>query len=373
VESSKRNNSSTVKKPVIVLHSFGLEDQGGPCTGVNNILTSSLVENFNFVNCRQTRPAGGLNLPLIWSMAKTIRAAKPDLLHVQGLQNEGFHGVMAGVLAGCPRILISVHGFMGDIRFPRSKWGQVRRWIVSKVLEPITLSLVDGIYCVCEYAAKRPEIAHHAAKSFGYVHNAIPAFRLAKGTPPVSREELGLPVGILVGATICRVTREKGLFDLCDALGLLRSQGLQIKHVIVGDGEDSRELNEYAERVAPGVCVFVGTRHDVIDVLEVCDYFVFPSLHENLPFAILEAMSCGKAIVATSVGGVPELIVDGESGLLVPPSDPAALAAAILRVLRDDDLKQRLGENAKKRAETNFSLDGYVEEMTHVYNMMLQR
>ena len=127
-----------------------------------------------------------------------------------------------------------------------------------------------------------------------------------------------------------RLTFEKGLLDLCAAAGLLVGQAVdRVKFLIVGDGPDRPCIEGAARRLAPGRFVFAGQRNEVEAILRAADFFVFPSLHENLPNVLLEAMACGRVVVATDVGGNPEVIIPGETGLLVPAPDPRALAQAI--------------------------------------------
>jgi glycosyltransferase involved in cell wall biosynthesis len=112
---------------------------------------------------------------------------------------------------------------------------------------------------------------------------------------------------------------------------------------------------------------FLGFRSDVAEVLNAFDVFVLPSLYEGLPNAVLEAMACGLPVVATKVDGTPEAVIDGQSGILVPPADPKRLEEALVRVLSDAPLRRRLGRGARKRVETDFALGGQIESFLRLY------
>jgi hypothetical protein len=118
---------------------------------------------------------------------------------------------------------------------------------------------------------------------------------------------------------------------------------------------------------------FLGWRSDVADVLRAADVMVLPSLDEGLPMAILEAMACGLPVISTPVGGVPEAVVPEETGLLVPPQDTDALAAAILRLVRESDLARRMGAAGRLRAERHFSVDRVVSSIHSLYETLLTR
>src|SRR5213078_762420 len=136
-----------------------------------------------------------------------------------------------------------------------------------------------------------------------------------------------------------------------------------------GGGAFRTELEREAEREgAAGRVLFTGYREDAPALIARFDVLALPSTIEGLPLVILEAMARGRPVVATPVGGTPELVVDGETGLLVPPRDPAALAAALQRVLEDRDLADRLGEAGRRRVSERFTLEGMTRRMLELYD-----
>ncbi len=144
--------------------------------------------------------------------------------------------------------------------------------------------------------------------------------------------------------------------------------------LIAGRGELELPLKEEVKRcgLEKQVC-FLGFREDVSTLLSLLDAFVLPSLSEGLSMALLEAMAAGKAVVATDVGGNPEVVVDGETGFLVPPRDADALAAKICLLLEDNLQSRRLGENGRARVRQCFSFQAMVNKYQDLYDNCLQR
>jgi len=144
------------------------------------------------------------------------------------------------------------------------------------------------------------------------------------------------------------------------------------RFVLVGDGPRETELRALAERLGVSNAVtFLGRRADVPALLARADVVCHPARMEGLPNAVMEAMAAARPLVATSVGGTPELVQDGIHGLLVPPEDPAALAAGILAVLRDPDRAARLARAAHARIESTFRLDQLVSRIDRLYGEII--
>jgi sugar transferase (PEP-CTERM/EpsH1 system associated) len=182
--------------------------------------------------------------------------------------------------------------------------------------------------------------------------------------------DLGTEVTII--GTVGRFVEPKGYSYLLEAMVELRKQNSNIRALLVGDGSLRLAMEEKAETLdLPDILVFTGIRRDVPMILALLDVFVLPSLWEGLPIALLEAMAAGLPVVATRVGGVPEVVVDGVTGFLVPPRDPQALADAILRLLRDPDLRRRMGEAGHARVAEHFSVEQMVGKTEALYEQLL--
>jgi glycosyltransferase involved in cell wall biosynthesis len=165
-----------------------------------------------------------------------------------------------------------------------------------------------------------------------------------------------------------RLAQQKGHRFLVEAVPKVRDAIF----ILAGDGPERDALEEQVRLLAVEDRVrFLGYRSDIPELLANSDALVLPSLYEGLPLAVLEAMAAGKPVVATSVGGTDEAVVDGETGFLVPPRDSDALAAAIRRVIQDDVLAQRLGANGRARVAAHFRVEAMVQQVAGVYDEVL--
>ncbi|MFZ5800487.1 MAG: glycosyltransferase, partial [Candidatus Omnitrophota bacterium] len=146
----------------------------------------------------------------------------------------------------------------------------------------------------------------------------------------------------------------------------------KVKLLVIGDGPEQQRLADSVQRLGLGAkIIFTGLRKDVREFIRGIDILVLPSLREGLPVAALEAMAAGKPVIATNVGGTPELISDGETGLLVKPADPLALSGALEKLLSDRQLAQTMGERGRKRVENYFSLAKMINETEKLYEECL--
>jgi glycosyltransferase involved in cell wall biosynthesis len=188
------------------------------------------------------------------------------------------------------------------------------------------------------------------------------------------RAELGIPDGAPLVGEIGRLCDVKGQRELIVAL----AQVPEARAVLVGadleqGGAFQTALEHEAERL--GVrdrVVFAGRREDAHAVLAALDVLALPSWTEGLPLVALEAMAQRRPVVATPVGGTPEVVVDGETGLLVPPRDPDALAAALRRLLDDADLRRRMGEAGYERVRERFSADAMTQRVLELYDEVVR-
>jgi glycosyltransferase involved in cell wall biosynthesis len=215
----------------------------------------------------------------------------------------------------------------------------------------------------------------------GYDPNSIVVIRngitfpksAGKGRGSALRQELGLPLSARLVAVFSRLNRMKGVQYFLDAAIVLARRFPDVCFLVVGDGGSKKELEEHARRLGLGQrIVFTGFRGDVPDLLCEVAVSVLPSLSEGTSNTLLESMAAGIPVIATTVGGNPEVIQDGISGLLVPPRDSGALAAATARLLEDGDLALRLGRAGMRRVSELFSIEGSVHETEHLYQRLVE-
>jgi len=168
--------------------------------------------------------------------------------------------------------------------------------------------------------------------------------------------------------TLARLSPQKGIDTLVTAAGLVP----EAKFLVVGDGPERTALEAQAESLGISSRVsFLGHRRDVPALLASADVFALPSLFEGLPLSVLEAMAAAKPVVASRIGGTDEAVVDGVTGILVPPSDPAALAQAIRTVLADPQLAARMGGAGRARVHEAFTAQAMARGVEAVYDELL--
>ena len=193
------------------------------------------------------------------------------------------------------------------------------------------------------------------------------------------RRELGLADDTPLVGVVSRLTRLKGLEDFLEAAAIVRSRIPAARFLVAGetnpmDRDYLRELQEHAARCGVAEHVtFTGIRNDVPAVLASVTVSVMPSLNEALSNVVLESMAAGAPTVATRVGGTPEAVVDGVTGILVPPGDSAALADAIVHLLKNPQLAARLGCAARARIADHFSVRRMVRATEDLYTDLLER
>jgi len=214
-----------------------------------------------------------------------------------------------------------------------------------------------------------------AADRITVVHNGVDLRALSR--PDESkrvREALALPAGAPVLITVGRLVPAKGHRDLLEAVAMLGQEPrwAELRLLVVGTGALLPQLQREAEGrgLGPRV-IFCGFHRDVLPFLQTADVFVLPSIQEGLSLSALEAMALGKPVVACRVGGTPEVVVDGETGLLVAPGEPRELARALGQLLAHPDEARAMGEAGKRRVREAFDLEQMVSKIEQVYRGLI--
>lgn len=274
------------------------------------------------------------------------------------------YGRLAALLSGVPVKIISLHdNYRKDLRLERR--------IVNKIL----LKVTDKIVAVSE-SIRKDIIKYDGIDSSKIlvIPNGIDTERFKpKGNFADIRKEFSIKESDIVVGFVGRVVPAKGLEYLIDALPFLKKEFKNIKLLITGEGSTMERLKKKAkENNVHDSIIFTGKRRDIPDILSCTDIFVMPSVAEGLPNALLEAMAMGKPIVATEVGGIPEVIKNGHSGLLVPPRNPEALATAIKDLISNDQLAAKMGQVARHIVLDNFSIWSIAQKWQTLYLSILR-
>jgi glycosyltransferase involved in cell wall biosynthesis len=205
------------------------------------------------------------------------------------------------------------------------------------------------------------------------VHNGV-AGKAVPGAGRAVRRELGIPVDVPVVAMVATLRPEKCHEVALAALPALRARVPDVRLLLAGDGPTRPRLEDLTRAVGREGVIMTGHRDDVMAVLDAADVLLHPSRIEAFPTVLLEAMAASVPIVATAVGGVPEIMRDGEGGLLLePPPDQGRLVAALEPLLGDPVLRRRMGAAGRERFERDFTLDRWVKKTRSVYESVLAR
>ena len=302
-------------------------------------------------------------------LARELHVLKPQVMHSYNFYANVF-SIPAARIAGVPCIVASIRD-MGVYLTPMQM--RVQRWVCR---------LADRVVVNAEAVRNWLIDNGYEAGNIKVIKNGA---RTAASYPGESRSrirsELGIPVGAKVVMMVSRLNPQKGVEYLLASAPEILQRIPDAWFVVVGDivfGSRAQE-EAYSQLLASRVrelgvanrVVFTGLRRDVPELLAAADLAVLPSLSEGLPNAVIEAMATGLPVVATKVGGIPELIQQGRSGLLVPPGDTNALAESITTVLSKPFLSKRLGEAARIRIQTGFSFEKMFQETVSLYRTVL--
>ena len=309
-----------------------------------------------------------------WRFARYLRRHDIRVVHTYSLYPNLF-AILAARAAGVPVVIASIRDTGADLTPLRALAQRTACRLADRVL--VNADAVRDWLVGCGYPPGRIRI----------IPNGIDTSRFP-GTPGRGRlqRELGLPPETPIVAVLSRLSPVKGLESFVEAAALVARRRPEVRFVVAGEARRLEggvivsdpgyraALAEAARRAGlDGRLTFLGNRDDVPEILPDVAVSVLPSLTEGLSNTLLESLAAGRPMVATRVGGTPEVVEDGVTGLLVPPRDPAALARAVERLLADAGLRARLGEAGRRRVRDRFSMDRTVRETESLYAEELRR
>jgi glycosyltransferase involved in cell wall biosynthesis len=249
----------------------------------------------------------------------------------------------------------------------------LKHWIASAAHRWVNDHLA---HVICVSDAARDSMIRREAISpskLSTIHTGIdPINPPSPGRIADLRRSMHVGTEDLLITCVARLEAEKSIADLIAAMPLIVSRRPHARLVIVGNGSLRTPLQSQIEAMnLTGRVSLVGHRRDAVDFIAACDVFVLPSTAETFGIVLLEAMSLAKPVIACRTGGPTEIILDHESGLLVPPSDPLNLAAAIVRLLDDDALRQRLSLSGLERFRLHFTTRRMIDDVLQVYHAVI--
>jgi glycosyltransferase involved in cell wall biosynthesis len=303
--------------------------------------------------------------PLTWlrllQFAHYLRWNRFQVVHAYGFYPNTF-AVPAARLAGVPVVIASIRD-TGEVLAPEKR-------LVQKAackLATCVLANADAV---------RTQLIRdgYDARKLAVIRNGVdlPRLNRAQQAGPI-RREFGIPDDAPIITVLARLNEMKGIEYFLDAAPAVLSLFPKTRFLIVGDGPARADLQAYAEGKGIGnATTFTGFRMDVPDFLKETSISVLPSLSEGLSNVLIESMAAGVAVVATNVGGNPEIVDDGITGILVPPRDAGAIGHAITELLANPDALARMGYAGRDRIERRFSMERAVHETQRLYTSLLE-
>lgn len=296
---------------------------------------------------------------LLLRLVKLMRREKPDLVHTHLFKSD-VHGRLAARWAGVPVLVSTVHN--------NDRWAKraLLGWLYGR-----TARLADRIIVVSEEVREyQLKYTFLPPEKIVTIDNGVDMRRF-EGQDAAGRAvrvEFGIdPDAPLVGI-IGRLSEQKDHATFLQAAGRIRAELPKARFLVVGDGPLRGNLIEQARSLKlDEAVIFAGLRSDIPAVMAALDVLVFSSRWEGLPVTLLEGMAAGKPVVSTAVGGVPGVVGDGESALLVPAGMASVLADAVIRVLRDPALARNLSTAARERVRKKYSLDSMLDRTLALY------
>ncbi|MBI2219619.1 MAG: glycosyltransferase family 4 protein [Acidobacteria bacterium] len=300
-------------------------------------------------------PRSEMDLGAAWKLSRVIRQMSPDIIHAHDSHAVAMAASALSMASPrpCPPLVMSrrVDFHIRRNALSRWKYNQVDRFLCAS--DAIRRMLIDdGV----------------APERTAVVHDGVDLARLSAVPPASIHEAFWLPHHAPVVANAAALVPHKGQRHLVEAAKIVVREVPDARFVIFGEGELRESLERQIRSHALEKHVrLAGFRADVLSLCKTIDLFVMSSITEGLGSAVLEAMACRRAVVGTEAGGIPEAVVHGETGLLVPPRDDAAMADAIVRLLRDPAMRTTFGEAGYRRVEEHFSAERMVRRVLGVY------
>jgi glycosyltransferase involved in cell wall biosynthesis len=313
-------------------------------------------------------PASLLHLSCRWDVRAVprlralFRRWRPDVVHLH-IPRAGVLGRLASVGLS-HKVIYTEHNVWECSPLPT-------RW-----LNALTYHLNDCVIAVSEAVADSVHSGPFQGGPKGLpvvVPNGVDVQALRDGAllRDEARQQLGLGAEEIVVGNVANLFLRKGQSYLLEAAHRLREMVPLVRFVLIGSGDQEESLRGQAEKLGVADLVrFVGRLPDAYRMLPAFDIFCLPSIYEGMPVALLEAMALSLPVVATNVGGVPEIVREGMTGLLVPPANSTALADALLQLLEDENRRQVMGEAAFRTVLEKYSIDKVVDAYDHLYRQM---
>ena len=304
-------------------------------------------------------------------LARLIRRLRPDVLHTHTAK-AGAVGRVAALLAGRRRPRVVVHTFHGHVL--RGYFGAAGS-LVFRVIETALARITDSLVAVSpEVRDELVRLGVAPERKFTVIRLGIDLEpRVACDEDPAAiRARIGVAADRFVVGWFGRMTAVKRTDDLLDALAALRERGVDALLLLVGDGDDRERLERLAHgRGLARSVLFLGYQEDVARWYAACDAIVLTSANEGTPVTLIESLAAGRPVVATRVGGVPDVVEEGVTGFLVRPGDTHAIAERLALLAADPERRRSMGAAGREQVLARYAVERLVDDVDRLYRALL--
>lgn len=330
--------------------------------GVDNVLVCppgsdiAVAANAAGINTVELPCRGDLDVKFVWRLRQVMAELNPDLVHCHSRRGADFLGGQAAAMLGIPAVVSrrvdNVESrFVAGLRYRRFR----RVIAISQAIANVLI----------EAGLDRRKLV--------VIRSAVDVERFAEApNRDVLRREFGIGSKQIAVACAAQLIPRKGQMDLLAAVARLQPSHSELRVVLFGQGRDERRLRDLRDELGLGTSVqFAGFRDDLDSYLGAFDLLVHPALTEGLGVVALKAQAAGVPVIASAAGGLAEVVVDGKTGLLVPPSDDKRLADAMTKLIDDSALRDRYAKAARDHARAQFSVEPMVAAHLRLYETLL--
>jgi glycosyltransferase involved in cell wall biosynthesis len=305
-------------------------------------------------------PRNEVDVAAGWRLSRIIKHLLPDVVHAHDPHAVAMATMALAMASPTPRPPL-VASRRIEFRIARTSFS---RWKYARV---------DCFLAISRAVRDRLVADGIPPTRVTVVHEGVDVERIASLRAASVHAALFLPAGAPVVGNVGALVAQKAHHTLIDAAALVVKEVPDVRFVILGEGELRPSLESQIRRLHLERHIFLaGFRADAIELMKDFDLFALSSIQEGMCTSLVDAMAAGKAAVATAVGGVPEVVADGETGFLVRASDPRAMARRIVTLLEDDTLRRRMGEEGLRRARELFTVERMVEQTAETYEKLVR-
>ena len=307
------------------------------------------------------------SVQLFIRLVRYLRQYRPDIVHTHKYK-DNILGSCASVIAGIPVVVRSVHGLTEPFR-GREYVNMALYEIADRLVSTWKVKKIIGVSENITSVLKRL----YGAGKVVCIHNGIDLKKVqVKQERAKVRQCLGVGSNECVVGTVGRLTTVKGHDIMIQTARLLKNENVDCKFLIVGDGPLMLKLKALAQTLGiEKEVILAGQRDDVYDLINAMDIFLLPSLHEGIPMVLLESLALGCPVIASRVGGIPEIVSHGKEGLLVEPGRVEELKENVSLLIKDRTYADKLSKAGRQRVEEVFSGDLMVEQTVGLYSALV--